>query len=327
MNELPDFQPASRSWREIPQQVKPRAMSREGRRRYFAAGVKTAAVAGALVLLGAGGLWLARTWSANPAWFSTASGQPAVRKFILETNGRLNVEWVRATLALPDKITLMEVDLGKLQERLLQHRQVQTAKVSKILPASLAIELVERAPVGRLLAPGGETLLVARDGVSFRGEGFDAEVVAALPLLIGVESDAKGGAPERVAGMDTVADLIAQARDLVPQLLARWSEIDLSRLDPDGLIEVHANDIPRIIFSKDYDFSGQLARLDAVRDRAPGPLRMVNVGLGTRVIAEPAAPETAAKPGPRSAAAAPAPRPAALSAATRAPIFQLKYDN
>ena len=327
MNELPDFQPASRSWREIPQQVKPRAMSREGRRRYFVGGVKTAAVVGALVLLGAGGLWLARTWSANPAWFSTASGQPAVGNLVLKTNGRLNVQWVRATLALPDKITLMEVDLAKLQERLLQYRQVQTAKVSKILPASLAIELVERAPVARLLAPRGETLLVARDGVSFPGEGFDAKAVAALPLLTGVEPDAKRGVPEHVAGMDTVDDLIARARDLAPQLLARWSEIDVSRLDPDGLIEVHANDIPRIVFSRDYDFSDQLARLDVVRDRATGPLRMVNVGLGPRVVAELAAPETAAKPGPRPAAAGPAPRSAAVSTASRAPIFQLKYDN
>lgn len=304
-------------------------MSREGRRRYFAAGLKTVAVAGAFVLLGAGGLWLARTWSANPAWFSAASGQPALRKLVLETNGRLSEQWVRTTLALPDKITLMEVDLPKLQERLLQHRQVQTAKVSKILPASLAIELVERAPVARLLTPGGATLLVARDGVSFRGEGFGAEAVAALPLLTGVEPDAKGGAPERVAGMDTVADLIARARDLAPQLLAHWSEIDVSRLDPDGLIEVHANDIPRIIFSKDYDISDQLARLDVVRDRTTGPLRMVNVGLGPRVVFELATPEPAGKTGPRPAtpAAVPAARSAAVSTAARAPIFQLNYDN
>ena len=43
------------------------------------------------------------------------AGQPSVRKLILETNGRLNETWVRATLALPETITLMEVE-GKPAE-------------------------------------------------------------------------------------------------------------------------------------------------------------------------------------------------------------------
>jgi cell division septal protein FtsQ len=326
MNEHSDFRPTSRSWRDIPQQVKPRAMSREGRRRYFVGGAKTAAVIAALAVVAGGGVWLARTWAANPAWFSTAAGQPALKKLVLETNGRLNDAWVRTTLALPDRITLMEVDLATLQSRLLQDRQVQAATVVKILPATLAIRLTERAPVARVTTPAGASLLVGRDGVSFPGRGFAPETLAVLPLLTGIEPDAKGGLPDRITGMDTVADLIARARDLAPQLLQRWTEIDVSRLADDGLLEVHASDIPRIIFSTGYDFSDQLAWLDRVRDVAPGPLKSVNVGLGPRVIAEPAAPEPAAKPGSRPAPAASAPA-ARTAAVTRGPVFHLGYEN
>jgi cell division septal protein FtsQ len=250
MNDLPDIPPASRSWREIPQQVKPRAMSREGRRRYVVGAVKTTVVIAFVATLVAGGGWLAKTWSANPALLSAMSGQPPVGTLVLETNGRLNQEWVRATLALPAKITLMEVDLAALRARLVQNPQVSEATVSKIHPASLAIRLTERAPVARLAAPGGEMMLVSRDGVTFPGACFSADEVAALPLLTGVGPDAHGGVPAMVAGMDTVADLLARARDLAPHLLARWTGLDVSRLESDGLIEVRSADIPRIIFSK-----------------------------------------------------------------------------
>ena len=78
MNEPSEIPEASRSWREIPQHVKPRAMSREGRRRYVAAAFKTAAVAAfvAAVLLGGG--WLVRTWSDNPGVLSKMAGDPPV---------------------------------------------------------------------------------------------------------------------------------------------------------------------------------------------------------------------------------------------------------
>lgn len=330
MNELPDYQPASRSWRDIQQQVKPRAMSREGRRRYVVGGVKTAAVACVLALMVSGSAWLARTWSANPAWFSAAAGLPPVQRLVLETNGRLNDPWVRATLALPAKITLMEIDLAGLQAKLQKNPQVQEAIVKKILPAKLAIKLTERVPVARLDVPGGSSLLVARDGISFPGEGFAAEALAALPLLTGVEFDANGGVPDRIPGMDTVADLIDRARDLTPQSLARWTGIDVSRLETDGFIEVRASDIPRIIFSKGYDFSTQLARLELVRDKATAPLRTVTVGLGPRVIVEFAVPEPAAKAGSRpggTAAAPAAPRPAPASASARASAISLKFDH
>jgi hypothetical protein len=212
----------------------------------------------------------------------------------------------------------------------MQHRQVSAATVAKVSPANaLAIKLTERAPVARIDSPGGETLLVARDGVTFRGEGFAAAEVAALPLLSGVEAGADGSAPAVVPGMEAVADLLARARDLAPHLRERWQGVYLGRLESDGLIEVRSTDIPRIVFSQAYDFSDQLAWLDRVRDTATGPLRMVDVGLGPRVIAEPAVPEPAARPGARPAVrspAAPSVLPAAVSATAR-PVIRLNFEN
>ncbi len=329
MNELPDFQPASRSWRDIAQQVRPRAMSREGRRRYVVAGLKTAAAISVLTVLVGGGVWLARTWTSDRGWFSNVSGQSPVKRLVLQTNGRLNEQWVRNTLALPARATLMELDLAALRARLEQPSQVEKATVSKILPDAVKIELWERAPVVRLRAPDGNIFLVARDGISFAGLGFSPEALEAIPLLTGFELDAAGALPKRVPGMDTVADLLARAADMAPHLLERWTVVDISQLEFDGLVEVQSTDIPRIIFSKEYGFSDQLAWLDWTRDKASGPLKMVNVGLGPRVIAEPAAVEPASKSGARSAGAAtvPAPRAAAVSTAARPPIFRINFDN
>lgn len=330
MNDIPDIPEASRSWREIPQHMKSRAMSREGRRRHLAAALKTAAVTVVVAALVAGGVWLARAWASDPRRLAAMAGQPSVRKLILETNGRLNETWVRATLALPETITLMEVDLPALQARLMQHRQVSGATVAKVLPSNaLAIQLTERAPVARLEMPGGESLLVAPDGVTFRGEGYAAKEVAALPVLSGVDPAADGGIPTVIPGLDAVADLLARAKDLAPHLRERWTGVYLGRLASDGLIEVRSTDIPRIVFSQSYDFSDQLARLDRVRDKATGPLRMVDLGLGPRVIAEPAVAEPAARPGARPAVrtpAAPAVLPAAVSA-TASPVIRLNFQN
>jgi cell division septal protein FtsQ len=317
MKPSPEHQPASRTWRDIPQQVKSRSMSREGRRRVAFTVLHRGTVAVLLAGAAAGTLVLARTWTNNPGWFAAAADLAPVGRLVLETDGRLTDSWLRGVLALPANTTLVEVDVNALQARLLAHRQVAAASVAKVFPSTLAIRLTER--LGVLRVPGDGNLLVGRDGLVFPAIGYEADQLAAMPLLLPDETEGPRQAGDAVRGMAVIADLLARVRDIAPELCRNWEAVDLSRLELDGLIEVRSADIPRIIFSTEYDFSDQLAWLDAVRDRAPVPLGLVNVGLGPRVIAEPAA-------GPAAVRSAVPPRPQPAAPAPAGSSFPLRFN-
>jgi cell division protein FtsQ len=305
MREIAEQIPGTRTWREIPQPVRPRAMSREGRRRYALAGLKTASLVGLL----AAAVWtvveLADTWQAEPGRIAHAVGTlPVSRIDLHDADGPIDRAWVERTLALPRNISLMELDLAGLQQRLLANGQVRSVVLAKTFPATLTVTLVERTPVARLRAENGHDFLVARDGVVFGGIGYDEDRLKTLPWLAGVKLVRQGDGFAPIAGMATVADLLATAQNRAPQLYATWLIVDLARLESDGEIDVQSSEIEKIIFGTDLDFFTQLARLDHVNDARKAPLKSVNVGLGPQVVVDyddnaavvrPAAP---ARPGP-----------------------------
>ncbi len=235
---------ASRTWRDIPQPVKPRAMSRGGRWRLAMALLRT----GSAVALGGTALWGA--WRVAAALRENSGAMPAaakavpVKHFELRTaaGGVLDPAWLRRTLALPAGAALMELDLDRLRERLLADRQVQAANLTRHFPDRLVVQIAERSPVARIraAAPGGaeRVLLVARDGAGFRP----------------------------VRGMDAVSDLLARAQYEAGHLYADWSVVSLARLESDREIEVVTRNGSTVVFSARTDFFPQLAKLDYMRD-------------------------------------------------------------
>src|SRR5271157_4174499 len=154
--------PETRTWRDIPQQVRPRAMSREGRRRLTFGSLR--ATVGAVVLGSvAWGAWeMAQVLREDPSAIPGAARSDRVRSLVLVTDGVLDRNWLARTLAVPADATLMSLDLAQL-----------------------------RSPVARLMAQSGgdaaRMLLVSRDGVAFAGTGFDPAMVASLPWIDGVK--------------------------------------------------------------------------------------------------------------------------------------------
>ncbi len=283
--------PLARSWRDIPQQVKPRAMSNEGRRRLVFSALKTA---GALALLGAlgwGGVAVAQILREGPKKVPGQAEAAPIKDIVLVTDGALDRNWIVRTLALPKNATLMGLELYQLRSRLLVSGQVRTASLTRNFPATLTVNLSERLPVARLMAQmGGESphpLLVARDGVVFDGVGYDSAATDALPWLDGVKLARQVGVILPVAGMETVADLLAKARLEAEHLYRTWQVVSLARLESDGEIEVKTQDVTRIVFGTREDFFPQLARLDLLLDTAraqsAAPLREVNLAIGAHV--------------------------------------------
>lgn len=280
--------PVARSWRDIPQQVKPRAMSGDGRRRLVFKIAKFAAISSVLGLLVWGGANLVLIFRAGPQHMPVQADAVPVRDIVLTTDGAVGHAWVVQTLALPRKATLMELDLFQLRERLLASGQVRAASLTRSFPATLMVTLNERQPVVRVAAPGGgATLVVARDGVVFSAVGYAAADVAALPLLDGVKLEPQGGRFAPIAGMDYVADLLVKARMEAEHLYRTWRTVSLAGLAHDGELAVQTEDGLKVVFGTRESFFPQLARLDLLLDTAraqsPSPPREINLAIGAHV--------------------------------------------
>jgi hypothetical protein len=317
MNDSSATIPVARSWRDIPQEVKPRAMSKSGRRRHLLAVAKL--VGGTLL---AGGLiWatveIVTTIENNPRELAKAAQSGPVREPELVTDGVLDKAWLARALALPKGTTLVELDLNRLQAKLLANPQVLSAVFTKTFPDKLTVAITERAPVARMEVEGWGEQLVARDGVLFAGEGYERDTLDRLPWLdLGDARLVRRGAGfAPINGMDAVSLLLDEAKRDAPHLFPTFKIVSLARLATDGLIEVRTPEIQSIIFTTRDDFYRQLAKLDKVRDTwrptAETPMAKIDLSLGKEVpvklgalAGSPTAP--AATPGSAGGASKPA---------------------
>lgn len=264
-------------------------MSRGGRRRAMFSWLRTGVFAGALLTCG-GLAWLGyEAWHEQSPAFTRAASLPPVKAIALSTDGVLDDAWLRRTLSLPAGATLMDLDLQRLHDRLLQGGQVQAASLTRRFPATLAVHLTERSPVARVMVeqPGEDTpseLLVARDGVVYAGVGYDPAMVGSLVWLDGFRLVRAEGRIQPIPGMPQVADLIAKARNEAPHLYASWRVVSLARLQTDGELEVRSAEVEKIIFGANQDFFRQLAQLDMLLEIAQSqpdrPLREINFAIG-----------------------------------------------
>lgn len=267
-------------------------MSREGHRRLVLHALKVAGAA-AFVAAVSWGAWVtAAALQEGPGALPGAAAAAPVRNIVLVTDGVLDRAWLAHTLALPRKATLMDVDLELLQARILASRQVASASVVRNFPATLQVRISERAPVARILVQQGgggpRALLVARDGVVYEGAGYDLPLLDTLPWLDGVRLTRKDGAYAPIAGMDSVAELLARAKMEAEPLYRTWHVVSLSRLASDGEIDVRTKDGMRVTFGTREDFFRQIARLDLILDaaqaRGGGPVRAVDLSLDDQQV-------------------------------------------
>ncbi len=313
--------PAARNWRDIPQEVKPRAMSRGGRRRAIFSWVRTTIFT--IALIGCGALvWLGyEVWHEQSHVLTHAASLPPVKEIALSTDGVLDEAWVKRTFALQAGATLMDLDLQQLHDRMLNGGQVLAASLTRRFPSTLAVQLTERSPVARVMVqPSGEELprelLVARDGVVYTGIGYDPAMLRSLVWLDGFRLVRAEGRIQPIAGMAQVADLIAKARNEAPHLYATWKVVSLARLQSDGELEVRSAEVEKIIFGANQDFFRQLAQLDMLLEIAQSqpdrPLREVNFAIGRTADGRMQVPVLLDRPEPSTATRATA-RPPAIS--------------
>lgn len=285
--------PSTRSWRDIPQPVKPRTMSGGGRKRLFFASLRVAGFTAAVMTLGWGAWQVAAVARHGPEKIPAVAKAEPIKDVLLVTDGVLDHAWLTTTLALPKGISLLQLDLQGLRSRVLATGQVRTATLTRNFPDTLAVTISERSPVARIRAAFRDgtqrELLVARDGVVFQGVAFDPAMVETLPWLEGFSLARQNGNFLPIPGMETVAELLAKAKLEAEERYRTWEVVSLARLRLDGEIEIRTQAGTRIIFGTRDDYFPQLARLDLLLDTAEKAqpnktLGEIDLTLGSKVV-------------------------------------------
>jgi cell division protein FtsQ len=103
-----------------------------------------------------------------------------ISSFSVEGNRRVPAETIISSLGLPAHAGILEVDLNGLAGRIMRNPWIKTAAVSRRLPASLLIKVVERKPRTIILADH-RAYLVSEDGLILKEAGSDD--IPGLPML------------------------------------------------------------------------------------------------------------------------------------------------
>ncbi|MEN9634950.1 MAG: hypothetical protein RL077_3354 [Verrucomicrobiota bacterium] len=214
-----------------------------------------------------------------------------IRALELKTtrDGVLDDAWLGRMLALPAGISLMELDLEKLRERLLGEGQVLTASLTRQFPDRLIVHITERAPVARVrVGSVGESRdwLVARDGVLFLGVGYSVALLESMPWLGGIAVVPAGRGFRPISQMDVVARLLSDAQFAAESIYRMWQVVSLARLDSDNEIEVTMKDSTTVVFGAKGGFFVQLSNLDYMMERLarlPRAKARIDLSLGREV--------------------------------------------
>lgn len=307
--------PSVRSWRDIAQPVRPRAMSRGGRWRRVMVGLRTLTAVLGLSALVASAWYLLNAVTPKPGDLPPAAKAGPLRRLELRTSagGVLDEAWLRSALALPSGISLMELELPRLRERLLRDGQIESAALSREFPDRLVVRITERSPVARVRvgsAGASRDLLVASDGTVFRGAGHDPAMIETLPWLAGVSLVAEGEGFRRVPGMTEVAQLLSDAHFAAQALYRTWVSVSLARLESDRELEVATRNGSTVVFAASREYFGQLAKLDYLVERlsnTPAARVRIDLSYGRNVPVRIDPPEPGAPADARRATPAPAP--------------------
>ena len=188
--------------------------------------------------------------------YATTSTRFEVQHIIYEGSAHVDDDQLRELLAIEPGTNILACDLAELSERVAAHPWVSLATVTRNLPDTLGIEVIEHEPAAIVLA--GRFYLVNTDGRPFklveRGERSE------LPIITGVErstlADARGEAiPELVTALEVVDMYQSKQRPRLGEL----------NLGDDGSLTLYTAEAGTQLRLGRSDFEVRLARWDALR--------------------------------------------------------------
>ncbi|MFQ5790671.1 MAG: cell division protein FtsQ/DivIB [Acidobacteriota bacterium] len=173
----------------------------------------------------------------------------------VEGNRRLAEGEILEALELHRETNILTLDLEALKQRLLRSVWVKDVELTRVLPATLTLRVIERKPVG--IAVADRLYLIDGEGI-FLDEVGPHHASLALPLVRGVERppDADGMAPAIEPERAGLAGRVLAAMEGDKKLKAAISEIDVSqgadsllvrlRYPPLALLAAERDLVPRL---------------------------------------------------------------------------------
>lgn len=216
---------------------------RRSARRGFRSALRwTAAVSGLAALTAAG------------FWTAAAAGRArdlAVSRVVVEGNRRLSEGEILDTLGLYQSPNILALDLPALKEKLLRSAWIKDAELTRVLPATLTLRIVERTPVGigvldRLYLMDEEGVLLDELTPRYRD--------LPLPLVRGLAREGSLS-PERAALAGRV--LAEVRRD--PRLEGALSELDVA--EGAAGLRLFLRNPPLGVLAREADLTARLSEL------------------------------------------------------------------
>ena len=203
----------------------------------------------------------------------------------IESDGALNGDLLAEVANVSEGMSLMDLDLELIRNRIEKLPNVKQATVTRVMPDALQLVVCERDPVAWLscpplgIRPGDmeRGYLLDEDGVVFRCLDLDEEV-RELPVIETFQSD------EPVEGLSIEADGIASALDLIVRSGGKLAQhagmnIHVVRLRNEWSLECHYRSGLRVTFAL-HEIDRGLRDLAAILEKAddlPAPVATVNV--------------------------------------------------
>lgn len=166
-----------------------------------------------LVALTAAGVWSALRSDRAP--------ELAVDRILVEGNERLSDGEILELIEVTDSTNILTLDLDEVKRKLLRSTWVRDVELKRVLPGTLTLSIVERAPVA--IAVLDDLYLLAEDGTILDQlpPRYDA---SKLVLVRGLRGETDRVSPERAA----VAGRLAKSLYDDEHLSLLVSELDLS---------------------------------------------------------------------------------------------------
>lgn len=147
---------------------------------------------GVVVMLAAGVLWMTAQFFGLPAMMGQEMAAMAARSGFqvakIEVQGLRRMDEMPVYSLALDEIdrSMLSVDLGALRARVMTLGWVEDARVTRRLPNTLVINIVERNPVA-VWQHGGQLSLIDVNGVEL--EKVDGRSMPDLPLVVGPQAN------------------------------------------------------------------------------------------------------------------------------------------
>jgi cell division protein FtsQ len=190
--------------------------------------------------------------------YATTSSRFEVQHLTFEPTEHVDDETLRELLAIEPATNILSLDLEQLGARLTEHPWVAQASVTRNLPDTLAIEIVEHEAAAIVLA--GRFYLVDEQGVPFKQ--LEPGERGELPIITGIDRDSLRDPEARDRAVATIARGLSILELYQAKQRPRLGEIHLAE---DGSVVLYtAHTGTQLVLGRD-EFEQRLARWDALR--------------------------------------------------------------